>query len=261
MRLRTLLLLAAATTWSLPAQKNTQASAPSDSASIEAGRQLYLGSCSGCHGATGEGSQGPSLLSGRVSRQSDATLFGTIKNGLPGTSMPNFALPDARVWEIAGFVRSLSAPAAAVQLTGNPEQGRSLFFGAGNCTSCHMILGKGGSIGPDLSNIGADRTLHQLRESITKPSARIAPGYLAASATTTTGRVIEGIAKNYNSYSAQILDRNGKLHLISRGELKNLSIKDTSLMAPVTGAAIVSDLLAFLARQTVRPYESERTAQ
>lgn len=257
MRSCILLLLAAAA--ALSAQKPD--TAPAGPASIEAGRQLYMGSCSGCHGATGEGSQGPSLLSGRINRQTDANLFATIRNGLPGTSMPNFPLADSRVWEIAAFVRSLSAPAAAIQLNGDAQRGRTFFFGAGACTSCHMILGKGGSIGPDLSNVGADRTLHQLRESVTRPSARIAPGYLAASATTATGRVIEGIAKNYNSYSAQILDRQGKLHLVTRGELRSLAIKDTSLMPPVAAAAEVDHLLAFLARQTVRPFEAERNAQ
>ena len=38
--------------------------------------------------STGEGSQGPSLLSGRVTRLSSQALFNTIKNGLPGTTIP-----------------------------------------------------------------------------------------------------------------------------------------------------------------------------
>src|SRR5215813_11787360 len=58
---------------------------PRDPASVQAGKQIYLGSCSGCHGATGEGSQGPSLLSGRASRLPDLTLVNSIKNGLAGT--------------------------------------------------------------------------------------------------------------------------------------------------------------------------------
>lgn len=235
---------------------------PTDPARVEAGRQLYMGSCTGCHGATGEGSQGPSLLAGRVSRLADRTLFETIRNGLPGTSMPNFPMADERVWNLAAFVRSLSAPAAAVKLSGDSGRGRAFFFGAGGCTGCHMILGKGGAIGPDLSNIGADRTLHQLRESVTKPSERIAPGYAAASATTSSGKTIEGIAKNSNNYSAQILDRAGKLHLIQRAELKSLDIKNVSLMPAVKAdAGQLSDLLAFLASQTIRPYSAEGADQ
>lgn len=160
---------------------------PHDFASVEAGRQIYLGSCSGCHGATGEGSQGPSLLSGRASRLPDAALLNSIKNGLPGTSMPNFPMADEKVSQVAAFVRSLTAPAIATQPKGDPEQGRRIFFGEGKCSTCHMILGKGGYPGPDLSNIGAERTALQLRESVMKPSARIADGYRAVTAVLKSG--------------------------------------------------------------------------
>ncbi len=228
---------------------------PTDPASIDAGKQIYMGSCSGCHGATGEGSQGPSLLSGRASRLPDRTLFNSIKNGLPGTSMPNFDLPADKVWQLAGFVRSLTAPAAANAPPGDAQNGRTLFYGGAKCSGCHMILGQGGALGPDLSNIGAERTVHQLRESITKPSARIAAGFNSAAATTAQGRVIQGVAKNHNNYSVQILDKAGKLHIIPRAELKSFAVKDDSLMPAVTEN--VADLLAFLARQTIRPYTAE----
>lgn len=253
MRVYALLAASCLPAW-LPAQKSQ---VPNDPARTEAGRQIYMGSCSGCHGATGEGSQGPSLLSGRVNRMGDRVLFDTIKNGLPGTSMPNFPLADAKVWEVAAFVRSLSAPAVAVKTGGDAERGRAAFFGSAGCTGCHMIRGQGGQLGPDLSNAGADRTLHQLRESITKPSARIAEGYSAATATTKAGRVIEGVAKNSNNYSAQILDRDGKLHLIAREDLKSLEVGERSLMPAVTNPDLVADLLAFLAKQTTRIYTVE----
>jgi cytochrome c oxidase cbb3-type subunit III len=250
-------LLAAALTVNVPAQKNES---PIGAANVDAGRQLYQGSCSGCHGATGEGSQGPSLLS-RVNRLADRALFETIRNGLTGTTMPDFPLAEARIWELAAYVRSLSAPAVAVKTVGDAERGREIFRGAGKCAGCHMILGQGGVMGPDLSNVGADRTLHQLRESIAKPSARIAAGYSAASARMKDGRLIEGIAKNFNNYSVQILDRDGKLHLIRREEWSTLEIKEISLMPAVKDPSAVADLLAFLARQSIRAYESEETVR
>src|SRR5215813_1414993 len=95
---------------------------PADSASVEAGKQIYLGSCSGCHGATGEGSQGPSLLSGRASRLPDRTLMNSIKNGLPGTSMPNFPMADEKLLQLGAYVRSLSAPAINIPIAGDPEE-------------------------------------------------------------------------------------------------------------------------------------------
>ena len=78
--------------------------------SIEAGRELYMGACSGCHGATGEGSQGPSLLSGRAGRLSHQTIATIIRKGVTGSSMPDFPLlPAPSVANIATFVRSLTA--------------------------------------------------------------------------------------------------------------------------------------------------------
>src|SRR5688572_15397002 len=174
---------------------------PSDPAAVESGKNIYMGSCSGCHGATGEGSQGPSLLSGRASRLPDQTLLNSIKNGLPGTSMPGFPMADDKVLQVAAFVRSLTAPAIITQVPGDPKRGREVFFGAGKCSTCHMILGEGGYPGPDLSNIGAQRTVPQLRESVLKPSARIADGYRGVSAVLKSGAKVQGVAKNHNNYS------------------------------------------------------------
>src|SRR5262249_50644451 len=158
-------------------------------------KQIYLGSCSGCHGATGEGSQGPSLLSGRASRLPDLTLVNSIKNGLAGTGMPNFPMADDKILQVAAFVRSLTAPAITAQVPGDPEKGRQLFFGSSGCSNCHMILGRGGYPGPDLTNIGAERTLAQLKESLATPSARIAEGYRSVMAVLKSGRSIQGVAK------------------------------------------------------------------
>lgn len=228
---------------------------PKDPAAVEAGKQLYMGSCSGCHGATGEGSQGPSLLSGRASRLPDKILFQTIRFGLPGTSMPEFPLPDERVWQIASFVRSLTAPAVSARVPGDAARGKAFFWGEGKCSSCHMIMGRGGHPGPDLTNIGVERTLHQLRESVLKPSARIEDGYQTATAVLRGGRTLRGVAKNYNNYSVQIVDAEGRLHLLQRGDLEKFEVSDSSLMPAVNGAGAAVDVIAYLAQQATRPYE------
>jgi len=230
---------------------------PTAPEAVTAGGQLYMGSCSGCHGKTGEGSQGPSLLSGRASRLGDRALFGVIRNGLPGTSMPDFPLANEKVWQITAFVRSLTAPAISANVGGDAARGRAFFFGEGKCSGCHMIMGEGGYPGPDLSNIGAERTVHQLRESIAKPSARIGDGYRGATATLRGGRVVRGVAKNFNNYSVQIVDGGGRLHLLRRSELAGLELTDESMMPAVSNGDAVTDLIAFLARRTTRPYEGE----
>lgn len=239
--------------FSLIAQRGP--SKPPDPAAIEVGRQLYLGSCSGCHGATGEGSQGPSLLSGRVSRLPDRTLYNSIKNGLPGTTMPNFDLPDAKLRQLTAFLRSLTAPAFTMPAAGDVARGKALFFGTAKCSSCHMILGEGGYPGPDLSNIAAERTLPQLRESILSPALRVEAGFRPATVTLTSGRTIQGIAKNFNNYSVQIMDKSGRLHSLDRASVAKLEIKDAATLMPPANTADATDLIAFLARQSTRPVE------
>jgi cytochrome c oxidase cbb3-type subunit 3 len=238
--MRTLLILA------LLAQR-----APASPAAVEAGKQIYLGSCSACHGASGEGSQGPSLLSARVRRLKDPELMGIVKNGLPGTTMPNFDLPDDKLRNVASFLRSLTAPAISANVSGDAARGRSLFFGSAKCSTCHMIAGQGGHPGPDLSNIGAERTVHQLRESILSPSNRVEAGFRTASATLPSGEKIEVVAKSFNNYSVQLLDNKGRLHLLDRAKIAKLEIKETSSMPPANPAD-AADLIAFLARQATR---------
>ena len=70
------------------------------------------------------------MNSWEVRRARDAQLFSAVKNGVKGTLMPAFALPDQQVWELVGFVRSLNAPANSVAVTGDPSSGLALTDGA-----------------------------------------------------------------------------------------------------------------------------------
>ena len=47
--------------------------------------------------------------------------------------------------------------------------GSSFFFGKGQCGSCHMVAGRGGTNGPDLSSIGTQLTLRQLDQALVDP--------------------------------------------------------------------------------------------
>ncbi len=238
------------------AQKNPLARDP---AAIENGRQTFLGACSACHGASAQGGTGPSLIA-RMNRLNDGQAHRAIKNGLPGTDMPPFNLPDNKVWEMVTFLRSLSRPAIALPPQGSAEAGAAVFFGKGGCSNCHRIAGKGGPIGPDLTNAGANLTLLQMREALFEPNARIAPGFEAVTLTTAAGAVIDGVARNENNYSVQILDKAGKLHLLWRRDVKQWKPRDASLMPAgydqKLSKAEAADLLAFLSRQSIRPYEA-----
>lgn len=237
------------------AQRNNQA--PANPAAIAKGRDLYLGACSACHGTSGNGGTGPSLVNGlQVRRATDKQLFESIRGGVKSTDMPPFPnFKDDEVWALVGFVRSLSAPALDANLPGSADAGREIFFGSAGCSNCHMIAGKGGYLGPDLSDAGRLRTVAQLNEGVFQPSARIEKGFDGITVRT-AGREIKGIAKNWNNYTVQIVGSKGELHMLSRADLERMEFSKTSLMPGDYGKRLSADqkrdLIAFLGKLTTR---------
>lgn len=173
--------------------------------------------------------------------------------------MPATKLPELQLWEITAFVRSLTMPAFASTPIGNVEAGEALFREKGQCGSCHRIRGRGGMLGPDLTNIGAQRSVEKLREAIVDPDADGARGYTGVAATLKNGKAIRGVARNRTNYSIQILDEQGKVHLLQTSDIRDLRFSDHS---PMPGdykkrlsATEITDLVAYLSRQSMRPYE------
>jgi cytochrome c oxidase cbb3-type subunit 3 len=242
-----------------PAQDNHSTPPP---AFIDAGRKLFQNSCSACHGPSGAGGHGPSLAEGdRIRNLSDAQLLQSIQKGVPGTDMPPSSFSEVQIRQVGAFVRSLSAPAIESSVPGDPEAGRSLFFGKAGCVSCHMIRGEGGLLGPDLSDAGMHMTLGQMRESLLQPDKRIADGFQGITVVTQAGERIEGIAKNQDNYSLQLLDKQGHLHLLAKSELKTIQMSDHSLMPNDFGTRLspaeTQNILSYLSRQLVRKQETK----
>jgi cytochrome c oxidase cbb3-type subunit 3 len=151
-------------------------------AAVDAGDRRFKQLCGGCHGSRGEGGQGegqgPNLAtSWEVRRASDGQLAEIIRKGVPRTAMPPFVLPDEQILELVAFVRSLNAPAMTVPVPGDPTAGEAIFAGKGGCAHCHMLNGRGGYLGPDLSDVGATQRLDELRNAVLKPSLRARDGY------------------------------------------------------------------------------------
>ena len=134
--------------------------------------------------------------------------------------MPPFAVPDDQVWELAAFVRSLNAPASAVPVEGDVAAGEAIFFGKEGCSGCHSIMGRGGNLGPDLSNLGATRRLGEIREAIVNPKAEATPGYRPVVIDVAKGERLRGVARHESSWSLQVLDEKGNLHLMHGPEMQ-----------------------------------------
>jgi putative heme-binding domain-containing protein len=127
--------------------------------------------------------------------------------------------------------------------------GKAILQGKGGCLNCHSIDNRGGSLGPDLSEIGLTRTPQALRLSIVDPDAEIVPEYVTVLVTPKKGAKIEGICLNEDDLSIQIRDPAGALHSFLRDDLKSVQREDRSLMPPFAGklsAAEIDNVVAYL---------------
>jgi cytochrome c oxidase cbb3-type subunit III len=234
-----------------------------DPAAIEAGRLLFAGGCAACHGAEGQGGRGPNLRERIYWHPVDEdTLYNVIQKGIPAGGMPGATLAEDQVWEVVAFVRSLTAPAIETVVPGDPQAGEALFWGKARCGECHSIHGRGGKMGPDLTNAGATRPLPQLRQDILDPDAGGAPGYRTVKVLLRTGETLHGVARNFSDYSLQLQDTEGNLRLLSMTDIRAMTLAKGSSMPKDYGKQLTSqeldDLLAYLSRQSARPIEAKK---
>ncbi len=225
-----------------------------DAAAVQAGRGLYLERCAVCHGQDAKGSMAANLVrSRRVVRGSDSALFRLLRRGIPGTEMPpQLDLRANQVWQIVSYLHNLARPGLQPPVSGNVDAGRELFRIAG-CARCHRAEGDGGFWGPALDSIATRKTSAQIRSDVLDPDSVVVEGFRAVVASTTDGRRIEGLLKNQDTFSVQILARDGSYVFLARDDIRGLEMRAVSDM-PDDYRTTLSDedlqhLLAFLDRQ------------
>ncbi len=224
---------------------------------VARGRALFNRSCTVCHGLDGAAGDRAPALAGtrRFARTTEDELFEVIKLGIPGTLMPATPLDDRDIRRIVAYIRGLRATAYDVAVAGDITRGEAVFFGKGDCGRCHRIRGRGGFLGPDLSDVAAERSLRALRQALVEPKPHVPRGYQPARLVTLDGRAIAGILRNENNFSVQLLDVEGRLHLFLRDELAEVQYERHSLMPADYDQRLArrefEDLLAFLSRQAV----------
>jgi cytochrome c oxidase cbb3-type subunit 3 len=231
---------------------------------IEEGASLFRANCSPCHGLNAHGGgRGPDLTAGRwVHGSTDADLFRTVTHGVAGTEMPANAFDDSETWAILAYVRSL-APAKTRAVSGDPAKGKTIFWERAGCSTCHMVQGRGGVLGPDLSRVGEARAADYLVDSIRQPSKERSTGMLdpnnhyglplvydTVTVVTTDGHKIAGVAKNEDTFSLQLIDTNQHLEFFLKKNLREVIHERKSLMPAYTEGMLkpadLQDLVAYL---------------
>jgi putative membrane-bound dehydrogenase-like protein len=148
---------------------------------------------------------------------------------------------DSRIAEVESLVAG-----------GDPARGRTAYFaGAGACLSCHRIGDTGGTLGPDLSQIGRIRTTRDLIEAIAFPNATIARGYETIELQTRDGRAYMGTIQRETSDTVFVLTADGREQPVPRAAIAKLEPVAVSLMPPGLDRTmepnVLADLVAFLA--------------
>lgn len=232
-------------------------------AAMSEGASLFRVNCSSCHGMNaGGGSRGPDLSTNNWRHGSgDAEIFKTITHGVSGTEMPANDLEDFEVWSIIAYLRSLAPTAHVAQ--GDSVNGANLFFGTQGCATCHMVKGRGGVLGPDLSRVGASRSTAYLVDSIREPSKDLSVGVLdpndhyglpmvydTVTIITREGARISGIVKNEDTFSIQMMDMNQNIRMFLKSDLHQVFHEPRSMMPPYSksmlGESDLRDLIAYL---------------
>lgn len=217
---------------------------------VETGKRAYRVHCANCHGADARGGRGPNLASGELYHgATDADLYRTIEDGIPGTEMPSSWLEPKRIWQVVAFVRSLSGTEAAPSARGDVSRGRELFRGKGACLECHRVGREGGFAGPDLSTVGSRRSPEHLRASIVAPEEEISPDYRLVAVSPSGGATTTGYLRNEDRHYLLLLDLEGKLRSFDKSGLQRVEKDRPSMMQSYDGTfdeAELDDLVAYL---------------
>jgi len=232
----------------------------------------FRANCAFCHGLGARGGgRGPDLT--RIQKKhgnSDTDIFRTISEGVPGTAMPpngatqqGVGMTEEEIWQVVSYIRSVQVK-NSVQATGNAGRGKELFGGSAACASCHMMEGKGGRLGPDLTATGTARSVDYIVDSVRNPSRRLAQGlteamkefsqeYETVNVVDERGQKFQGVVLNEDNFTLQMIDTREQVHLFEKEKLRSVDKTRESLMPKYDEKMLpekdLQDIVAYLLSQ------------
>jgi putative membrane-bound dehydrogenase-like protein len=142
--------------------------------------------------------------------------------------------------------------AEAMKGQGSPGRGRALFADLKGlaCIKCHAVGKEGGTVGPELSSVGAKYPRDEIIASVLYPSAKISSGYEPVVLALDDGRVLTGVVKNETPGEIEIQDVDARLVRVEKDEIEGRKRSDVSIMPPGLAEGIspadFADLIAYL---------------
>jgi len=208
----------------------TQAPQSSPSPQVQAGQTLFAAQCAFCHGRDAAGGEtGPDLTSSEiVEKDVGGNEIGpVVRTGRADKGMPQFNLSDTDLAAIVAFIHDEKAKAESkpgrrrsVQpedlQTGNAEEGKLYFNGAGGCSKCHSPTG-------DLAGIANRlRGLALLQHMLYPRPRKNGPADSPATVTVrlATGQTVTGKLAYQDEFVIGLTDSSGWYHSWFKDEVK-----------------------------------------
>jgi putative heme-binding domain-containing protein len=228
------------------------------------GQQIFSSTCAGCHGLDGRGGEhAPNIATSQKIRQlADSDIVHIVARGIPSAGMPAFgtSLKQDQITAVVEYLRSLGGKVDSHAVAGNPESGRALFASA-KCSDCHMMNGRGGFIGTDLSSYGANHSTAQIRNAIVDPANNAESSRNPVIVTARDGRKYSGMVRNEDNFSLQLQSTDGTFHFFDKSNIARVERQAKPLMPDNYGSTLsasnlddlVSYLIANAKNQPARP--------
>lgn len=234
------------------------------SAKKSEGAILFSQNCASCHGSDGGGGEhAPNIASQHeVVSATDAQLKDTVGKGIPEAGMPSFDyLGDEKVDELVAYLRILQGLGGGghTALPGDPAAGEAIFFGKTSCSNCHMVDGRGGFLGEDLTGYARGRAAAAIRAAIVNPASSPGGGGRLTSIAMSDGTKYEGVIRAENNFTVVLQTEDGAFHSISRDRIAKLDGNGSSLMPRDYGKRFtpkkLDDVVSYL-MMSVKPIEA-----
>ena len=216
---------------------------------------LFASDCGVCHGSDGRGGErAPNIATDReMVNLSDARLQDILSKGVLASGMPAFGfLGQDKVKALVQYLRVLQGVAGAgkSQLPGDPGAGEQVFFGAAACSNCHMVSGRGGFLGEDLSAYAKGRSPEGVRAAILHPESNRGDAGHMVQVTAAGHKTYQGLVRSRDNFNLVLQSEDGAFHSIARSEVQQLTTSKQPLMPQDYGSKLddkqIDDLVSYL---------------
>ncbi|MFM8583558.1 MAG: HEAT repeat domain-containing protein [Planctomycetaceae bacterium] len=139
---------------------------------------------------------------------------------------------------------------------GDARRGERIFFEKTevSCLRCHVVRGRGGKVGPELTKIAVDKSRQELLESIVLPNQSIAKGFESVLLLTTSGRQIAGVLREEDDRQVTLVTAEGVTVSVPKTEIEEQARTKSAMPEDLAGKLTpfeLRDLVEYLS--TLKP--------